>query len=101
MKKITINGIDVNVLCSDIAFNGQVWDEIDSYPRLTETKLIHGNHVHDYSNDWVVLDNEEFTLYMNNDEGFIVYIEKEKTHYDETEGRWITDKRGRILYTTI
>lgn len=100
MRKITINGFEVNVIASDISFNGQVWDEIDRYPRLVETRTLHGNHVHDYSDDWVVMGNEDYTLYMNNNEGFMVYVEQEKSHYDEGRGL-VIDKRGRILYTTI
>lgn len=100
MDTITINGRKVNVLKTDIKFNGRVWDEIEVFPRFIEHRLVHEKSVYDYSDDWLVMENDDFALYMNNNDGYMVYIDKQNFHYEEDKGL-VTDKKGRILYTTI
>lgn len=100
MDTITINGREVNVLKTDIKFNGRVWDEIETFPRFIEHRLVHENAVYDYSDDWLVMENDDFALYMNNNDGYMVYIDKQNVHYEEKKGL-VTDKKGRILYTTF
>lgn len=100
MNTITINGYDVNVIKTNVKFNGREWYEIETFPRIIEHRLVHENSVYEYSEDWLVMDNDEFSLYMNNSDGYMVYIGKQKDHYDKDKGL-VTDKKGRILYTTI
>ena len=100
MKTIEINGQNVNVLKEGVGFGGRMWDMIESFPRMIEHRMGGGNSVYEYTEDWEVMDTDDFTLFMNNDEGYMVYISKHKVHYEESKGL-VTDKEGFILYTTI
>jgi uncharacterized glyoxalase superfamily protein PhnB len=98
MKTIEINGVEVNVIAEGIKKYG--YDnliEIDEYPHLTTYKK-KGTFVSDETEDWVVIENDEMKLYMNNLDGYIVIIEFEKSHYEENRGM-VTDKEGHIYYT--
>lgn len=95
MGTIEINGIYVNVLAEGIEKFGRVWSEIDEYPTI----VIHTRYNAKYSDDWVVIEEQgEFTLYMNNEEGFLVLVELEKRHHEEDKGM-VVDRPGRIFYT--
>lgn len=97
MKTIDIYGKEVNVLAEGVNYMGRSWEEIDAYPR-TVTTHNYGGHVHEEELDWVVLEDNNITLYMNNDVGYMVLVDHQITHYEEGRGL-VVDKPGRILYT--
>lgn len=99
---IEINGQTVKVLAEGIKKFGREWTEIEEFPM--NVKYAHGGStsVYEYSEDWLVLEDEEnFKLYMNNDAGFMVLVEFEIDHYEDNYNKHIIDRPGRILYTNF
>lgn len=98
MAKLEINGVEVNILATGIKKYGyDNLTEIDEYPHVTTYKKIR-NVISNETEDWVVIENEDMKLYMNNNHGYIVIIEFDKSHYEENKGM-VLDREGHIYYT--
>lgn len=100
MNTREINGKDVNVLATGIKKFGREWEQIEEFPM--DVKYAHGGgtSVHEYSEDWVVIEEkDDFKLYMNNSVGYMVLIEFEIDHYEDNYTKHIVDRPGRILFT--
>lgn len=99
MKEIEINGTWVAVIEENISYMGRVWTQVEKYP-VTHMFTCYDKWVREECEDWPVLEDDNMTLYMNNEQGFMVLIEREKTHFEDKTGI-VTDKPGRILYSPI
>ena len=98
MDTITINGIEVEVIKTGIKKYGyNNLFEIAKYPIVTEY-VKRGTIVNSETEDWVVLETDELKVYMNNLNGYIIFIEFEKSHYEAGKGL-VVDKEGHIYYT--
>lgn len=99
---IEINGQTVKVLAEGIKKFGREWTEIEEFPM--DVKYAHGGgtSVHEYSEDWVVIEQEkDFKLFMNNNVGYLVLVEFEIDHYEDNYSKHVVDRPGRILYTNF
>ena len=95
---VEINGKEVEVIGRNIKKYG--YDnllELAEYPHIT-TYTKSGKYVIEENEDWVVIENEDMKLFMNNVHGYIVIVEFEKTHYEDRKGL-VVDKEGHIYYT--
>lgn len=98
MDTITINGIEVEVIKTGIKKYGyNNLFELAKYPHVTEYAK-RGTIVNCEAEDWVVLETDELKVYMNNLNGYIIFIEFEKSHYEVGKGL-VFDKEGHIYYT--
>ena len=100
METIKINGRDVSVLAVGVKKFGREWMELDEFP--VDVRYAHGggSSIHEYSEDWLVLEEEgNFKLYMNNSEGYMVLIEFLIDHFEDNYTKHIVDRPGKILYT--
>ena len=100
METIKINGRDVKILAIGVKKFGREWTELDEFP--VDVRYAHGggSSIHEYSEDWLVLEEEgNFKLYMNNSEGYMVLIEFQIDHFEDNFTKHIVDRPGKILYT--
>ena len=99
MDFVKINGEIVEVLAENVMMFGREWCEIECYP--TEKYYERdGEWVFKSGEDLNVLYTEEFSLFINKVEGYMVLVIFTKSHYDETNSL-VIDDNGRILYCTI